>query len=300
MFVVTYPPDYFYPFTIIVPIKAGVLYLVILWISRIIFTLVRIAKLRREDFRKAFQRSKNLFQTPTATDQGSKDKFKSTEVMIALAGTAGTIFGGSIYTIMQFPILDYRIDIIEDSQNIGKFDVVVKNMGTTAAKNIMISVHITDAKFIDIYSTPYLPDSVNKSSTIDSNAYARIKLLPPNAEIKITALVDSMHPIETQVITPFVFSDEGVGRFNQSAVILFYLLLVVIFALIYYVILRRIIRTGRSGTGQNLVGLMILLGYMGIFYLLYSLIYGVIGLPSISFPSISFHDLNLPDLPPVK
>ena len=109
-----------------------------------------------------------------------------------------------------------------------------------------------------------------------------------------------MHPIETQVITPFVFSDEGVGRFNQSAVILFYVLLVVIFALIYYVILRRIIRTGRSWTGQNLVGLMILLGYMGTFYLLYSLIYGVIGLPSISFPSISFHDLNLPDLPPVK
>ena len=173
MFVVTYPPDYFYPFTIIVPIIARVLYLVILWISRIIFTLVRIAKLRREDFRKAFQRSK--IHIHTATDQSSKDKFKSTEVMIALAGTAGTIFGGSIYTIMQFPILDYRIDIIEDSQNIGKFDVVVKNMGTTAAKNIMISVHITDAKFIDIYSTPYLPDSVNKSSTIDSNAYARIK-----------------------------------------------------------------------------------------------------------------------------
>jgi cyanate permease len=171
-------------------------------------------------------------------------------------------------------------------------------MGTTAAKNIMVSVHITDAKFVDLYSTPYLPDSVNKSSTINSNAYARIKLLPPNAEIKITALVESRNPTSTQIITPFVFSDEGVGRFNQSAVILFYVLLVVIFALIYYGLFMQVRRrrTGRFG----LVGLIILIGYMGIFYLSYSLIYGVIVFPSINFPSINFPDLNLPDLPPVR
>lgn len=230
-------------------------------------------------------------------------QLKKYEILIALAGTAGTIFGSGIYTIIQFPIVDYLVTTNHnaDSTGIETFDIIIKNLGTTAAKNVLVSVYVTNATIKSFVPTPYQPDNFNATKISYGNAYAKINILPSHAEVKMTTIVDTTKSSGTEmIITPYVFSDEGVGRFNQSASIFFYILLIIIIIIL-------LTGLGQSGienvTRRNLgVGVGIILGYIGVFYLAYMIIYAgwTIHFPSIHFPSIHFPSINISSLPPVK
>jgi hypothetical protein len=222
----------------------------------------------------------------------SESELKKIEVLVAIAGTAGTIFGSGIYTVIQFPLLDYYVEIIEEpnSRGIGTFDIILKNLGLTTAKNVSVSIHIPNATFKNIFSTPYLAENFDKDIKSHSNGYAKINILPPNAEIKITILVDTTNSPETQVITPFVFSDEGTGRFKQWATIIFYSGLLIVLIYLFLTLYRQQ-QARKYVKNIDIVKAMIyILAYMGLFILVYILIYNT---PKLELPDVSGRIINL-------
>jgi hypothetical protein len=240
------------------------------------------------------------------TEESKKEKngdsktgsgLKKIEVLVAIAGAAGTLFGSGIYTVIQFPLLDYHVEIVEEpnSKGIGTFDIILKNLGLTAAKNVSVSIHIPNATFKNLFSTPYLSDNFKKDVKSHSNGYAKINILPSNVEVKITTLVDTTNSPETQVITPFVFSDEGAGKFNQWATIIFDGgLIVLLLGLILYLFTYYYEPTTEYVlyvSSQDVVAVfVIILGYMGIFILIYILMYNT---PKLELPDISGQIINL-------
>jgi hypothetical protein len=172
------------------------------------------------------------------------------------------------------------------------------SIGIAAAKNVLVSVYVTNATLTNFFSAPYMPENVKANTTSYGNGYAKINILPSQGEIKMTALVNTVNsPVRASMrITPFVFSDEGVGKFGQSASIFFYILLGII---IIFLLVQMHLSIGIENVGlvQLGIGAGIILAYMGVFYIAYMIIYGgwTIYIPTMKLPTI-----NVSSLPPVK
>jgi hypothetical protein len=287
---VSYPPDYLYPFGIAVPIVATAIFSVSVLISNIISGVKKASHDIKATKGGDAGKKKNGEDTSRTE---SESPWKKYEVLIAFAGTAGTLFGGGIYSIIQFPLLDYQAYIIDNvnGQGFGKFDIILKNLGIKSATNIMVSAHVNNVTFKDLFSTPYLPENF-KANIKGSNGYAKINVLPANAQIRITALVHTIAPAVKETITPFVYSEEGVGRVNQPIVIIFYVGLAGVFILLFIMLYVFIRDNDEIGIRFLAVGLIFILGYIGIFFGAYYLAYVGVNIQNISgLPSVKglFH-----------
>jgi hypothetical protein len=149
--------------------------------------------------------------------------------------------------------------------------MTIKNIGVSAAKNAAVSIDAPNISFINFTSTPYLSKGLERDVSTNGSGYAKINLIPPGAQVRITAAVDASNSQRNETITPFVISDEGVGKYQQQASILFYILLGVILTGTLLVLIRRI---GEVTLREFVLGLVIILAYMAIYFVLYLLLFG--------------------------
>ena len=152
-------------------------------------------------------------------------------IITGVGGFAISLLGVGLVPLILFPLLDYSAytTVATDRANI---TITVKNIGFTSAKNVIVSIHGDNAIFSDLVSHPYLSEQFKKDINSTGEAYAKLTALPPRAEVKITGVINPSSTNDDVVLTPYVLSEEGVGKINRLWTLIFYSLLTALYSIV--------------------------------------------------------------------
>jgi membrane protein insertase Oxa1/YidC/SpoIIIJ len=98
-----------------------------------------------------------------------------------------------------------------------------------------VSLHADRANFSSLTVEPYIGDEFKKEITSSGDAFGKLATLAPRASAKITGVITSSTDNKVTV-TPYVFSDEVLGKVNSLWTVIFYIVLASIYSLLFMIL----------------------------------------------------------------
>jgi hypothetical protein len=201
---------------------------------------------------------------------------------IALAGLFITLTVTGIYPFLQSPLLDYTlIPIGNESNNIQKYSLEVSNWGLASAKNALFSLQSDNVRFLEFKPQPFLSSYFKENTNLTGYGFFEIHVIPPRSDTTIYAKLDTSNANSNQPLVAFVRSDEKVGYHDTAITIIFYIILGAAYILLFlWMVFKKKLENIRR---RHIPWyLLIIVAYIVLFSLVYTLIYGIrmINIPS--------------------
>lgn len=228
-----------------------------------------------KDTSKAF-----TFDSPTSDAVSDKDSDMIGKIT-GIGGLAPSLIGVGLIPLVVFPLIDYSAYIDGNS-----IVMDIKNIGLTSAKNVIISVHADGADFSDLRTEPYLSEQFKKDVNSSGDVYGKITDLPPQGEVKVTGILDTTKTKGDAVITPYIFSDETVGKINRIWTLVFYTILAILYTILF-IHLWFGVKITLAHRWDVLLCYICLGAYIGCFFMIYELLAIIPTYPK-STPSLAF------------
>jgi hypothetical protein len=202
---------------------------------------------------------------PEEEEKSTEEKRDYVQIVSGLGGFIITALGTGLFPILLFPLLDYSVQIQEGASqgNSKTVEVILRNIGFTSAKNVIVSVHADNKIFSSVSSIPYL-STMNTNNNPSGDAYAEIKFLPPKGEVKFTTQA-STNDSGDVTLTPYVLSEQGVGKINQLVSVIYYALLAAIYT-ISFVVIYSVVKISNLKIHHVVITLAVAIIYSIVFY----------------------------------
>jgi hypothetical protein len=219
-----------------------------------------IARFMRDD---TLQAQAQQAESQAQAQQGSK-KGDLVGTITTVGGFIVSVLGVGVIPLIVFPLIDYSA-YTENSSVI----IVVKNIGLTSAKDVVVSLNIDHGAFSDLITDPYIADEFKKNITA-GHAYGKLDVLPPRETVKFTAPL-SPGTYDKAVISPHVFSDERMGKVNSLWTVCFYALLAATYSLMFMKLYFK--DTITMFSRADFIGtILVIVVYVSIFMVLYHVV----------------------------
>jgi hypothetical protein len=206
--------------------------------------------------------------TPASKSE-KEEKTNIVETITGIGGLVISVLGVGLIPLIAFPLLDYSA-YTQIAANEANLIINVKNIGFTSAKNLIVTVHADNANFSNFVSEPYLPEQFKKNVSSPGEAYGKLTVLPPRADIKFIAEINTSSANNNVVLTPYILSEETVGKINRLWTLIFYSLLAAIYSTAFIYFYFRV-NLKRLKIHHVLLTVLLLAIYAVGFYIIYDL-----------------------------
>jgi hypothetical protein len=207
------PAESVSPFSLDILLATILIFIIVIYSTRFLIIAEHKREKKKEpaDSTKSNLQYKNVFR-PSGEKPETPQKTDLIAEITSIGGLFATILGGSFVSLIVFPLVDYSAPPIP--QNSSKVTIEVRNIGFTSAKNVVVSLHADGAKFYDLRAEPYVGEEFKKETTSSGDAYGKLATLAPTASAKINGFINASTGNDATV-TPYVFSDEVLGKVNS-------------------------------------------------------------------------------------
>ena len=115
---------------------------------------------------------------------GGPEKGNFAGTIAAIGGLFVSVLGAGVIPLIVFPLIDYGA-YTEGPSDKPNVIIIVKNIGFTSAKNVVVSIRMDNGTFSNLKTDPYFGEQFKKNIT-GGVAYGKLEVLPPRATVKFT------------------------------------------------------------------------------------------------------------------
>ena len=195
--------------------------IVLLYLLFIIFLRRFLRKERLTELLK-YQATLRPKASKEKTDAQIKEEKKLRGDAIALGSVFVSIIALTV-PFIQSPLIDYNVYPPKNSSvnDTEQYRIEINNLGSEAAKNVVLSLKADKVRFVKFTSDPVLSEASTKNTSDIGNAFFNLQSLPPRSLTFVTADLDtSKNPDGT--LTTFLRGDETVGYHGSVPTIIIY------------------------------------------------------------------------------
>jgi hypothetical protein len=266
---ISLPAESITPFSLGILIVTAMIFIIVVYSTR---SLVRSLASKQRLVELANKKKKSVTDNikgalPAVSPTELSEHTEKSDVIAKVTGIGGlfiAVLGAGIVPLVVFPLLDYSAY----TQGTSNVTIAIKNIGFTSAKNVVVSLHATQGGFSNMTTEPYFADQFKKEITSSGDVYGKIANLAPRESANITGIIKPDTDKDVTV-TPYVFSDEVVGKVNTLWTVIFYGVLAAVYSVLFLILYFgvEILQVGKTEViGSILVVVMYVFVYLVLYH----------------------------------